>query len=721
MMNLDLIATSTFGLEAVVARELAALGYESRVPQTGRIEFAGNVTAVAKTNLWLRSADRVLIRIGRFQANDFDQLFDGGQALPWEQWIPVDGCFPVSGRSVKSTLASVPAVQRCIKKAIVTRLLDAHHVSKLSESGAKVPVEVALLENTVTLTIDTSGTGLHKRGYRDLIGTAPLRETLAAALVQLSFWNPDRPLLDPFCGSGTICIEAAMIARNIAPGLKRNFAAEAWPTINAKLWQQARDEAVAAIGDDLPAPIIASDIDANVLTMAQRHAIRAGVADSINFQKAAFSELASSRDYGCLVTNPPYGERIDGLQEVKDLYHSMPLVLRRLPTWSFFVLTSWNDFERLADRRADRRRKLYNGSIQCTYFQFHGPKPGPDPATNLAESTEQKLPAKTPQVFGGLGDKANGQADIFANRLRKMDRHRRRWPTRRGITCYRIYNRDVPEIPLMVDRYEDYLHIGEYQRPHDRSIAEHADWLDLMVRTASLVLNVPSERTFVKHRQPQRGRRQYDRISEKALKRIVTEGGLRFEVNLSDYIDTGLFLDHRITRDIIRSESSGKEVLNLFAYTGSFSVYAGAGGARRITSVDLSRTYLDWARHNVDLNDQSTDQHEFVRANAVDFVMDHRKCREYGLAIIDAPTFSNSKRTEEDWDTQRHHGHLIQNVSRIMKPGGIIFFATNSRRFKLDDKSLGNVHIQEITHRTVPEDFANKKTHRCWRMEVGDP
>lgn len=718
MMNLDLIATSTFGLEAVVVRELAALGHESRIPQTGRIEFAGDDTAVAKTNLWLRSADRILIRIGRFQANDFDQLFDGIQALPWEQWIPADGCFPVSGRSVKSTLTSVPAVQRSAKKAIVTRLLEAHQVSELSESGAKVPVEVALLENTATLTIDTSGTGLHKRGYRDLIGTAPLRETLAAALVQLSFWDPDRPLLDPFCGSGTICIEAAMIARNIAPGLKRQFTAETWPAIDTKVWQQARDEAKAAIGDDLPNPIIASDIDTDALTMAQRHAIRAGVADSIKFQKVPFSELSSSRRHGCLVTNPPYGERIDGLQEVKDLYHSMPLILRRLPTWSFFILTSWNDFERLADRRADRRRKLYNGSIQCTYYQFHGPRPVSDPDVNIDKPADQDIPDATPQVFGGLGDKAKGQADIFANRLRKMDRHRRRWPTRRGITCYRIYNRDIPEIPLMVDRYEDCLHIGEYQRPHDRSIAEHADWLDLMVQTAGLVLDVPHERIFVKHRQPQRGRSQYDRVSENALRRIVTEGGLRFEVNLSDYIDTGLFLDHRITRDLIRCESSGKDVLNLFAYTGSFSVYAAAGGARRITSVDLSRTYLDWARHNVKLNNQPTDQHEFVRANAVDFVKGRQKRREYDLTIIDAPTFSNSKRTEEDWDIQRHHGQLVQDVSRIMKPGGIIFFATNYRRFKLDEEVQADMNAQEITHRTVPEDFANKKTHRCWRIQV---
>ncbi|MDH3584462.1 MAG: class I SAM-dependent RNA methyltransferase, partial [Phycisphaerae bacterium] len=242
-MTLDLIATSTFGLEAVVARELEALGYSARSPQTGRIEFSGDASAVARANLWLRSADRVLIRVGRFEARDFEALFEGIRALPWDQWIAPGARFPVSGRSVRSQLSSVPAIQRCAKKAIVQKLLEAHSVQELPETGATVPVEVALLKDVVTLTIDTSGDGLHKRGYRDLSGPAPLRETLAAALVQLTFWYPDRPLIDPFCGSGTICIEAAMIGRKMAPGLNRPFAAEFWPSFDRQAWDQAREEA----------------------------------------------------------------------------------------------------------------------------------------------------------------------------------------------------------------------------------------------------------------------------------------------------------------------------------------------------------------------------------------------------------------------------------------------------------------------------------------------
>lgn len=384
-MQLDLIATSTFGLEAVLARELEGLGYAAKITQTGRVEFSGDALAVARTNLWLRTADRVQIRVGRYAAGDFEALFDGVYALPWQQWIARDGEFPVAGRSVKSRLTSVPALQRAVKKAIVEKLRSAYHTSTLPETGARVAVEVSLLEDVATLTIDTSGDGLHKRGYRDLTGAAPLRETLAAGLVLLSFWRRDRPLIDPFCGSGTICIEAAMIGRNIAPGLQRSFAAEAWPTLDAEAWGRALEEARDARSAPLEERIVGNDLDENELSMARRHAARAGVEHDIHFQRRAFGELASSRSYGCVVTNPPYGVRLERQREVRALYESMPSVLAGLPTWSFFVLTSWPDFERVVGRRAERRRKLYNAQIECTYYQFHGPRP---PRRSVADSGE---------------------------------------------------------------------------------------------------------------------------------------------------------------------------------------------------------------------------------------------------------------------------------------------------------------------------------------------
>lgn len=372
-MELDLVATSTFGLEAVVKRELEALGYDAKPSETGRIEFVGDASAVARANLNLRSADRVFVRAAEFSCPDFDALFDTVYELPWEEWIGPTDAFPVTGRSVRSTLSSVPAVQRTVKKALVERLMRAHGVRSLPETGATYAVEVALLKDTATILVDTSGDGLHKRGYRDFVGAAPLRETLAAALVELSFWKRGKALVDPFCGSGTIAIEAALLGRRIAPGVGRRFASEDWPVIGEDAWTRAHEEARDLELPDLGEKIVATDLDAEALALARRHAERAGVAADIHFERRAFADLESSRDYGCIVTNPPWGVRLE--HDVEQVYRSIGEVFARLPTWSFFVLTAWPDFERIVGRRADRRRKLYNANIECTYWQFHGPRP----------------------------------------------------------------------------------------------------------------------------------------------------------------------------------------------------------------------------------------------------------------------------------------------------------------------------------------------------------
>lgn len=725
MHHLNLLATSAVGLEAVVARELKALGYAPRIVQTGRIAFAGDEAAVCRANLWLRCADRVLVQLGLFEATDFGQLFDQTFDLPWHDWLPADAAFPVNGRSVKSQLSSVPACQKIVKKAIVEKLKHAHQATALPETGPQYTVEVALLDDRATLTLDTSGPSLHKRGYRRLVGEAQLKETMAAALVMLSFWRPVRPLLDPFCGSGTIPIEAALIGRNMAAGLHRGFAAEAWAAISQKLWHEARQEARDLTKPDLPVRIIGTDIDEEALSLARYHAQQAGVAEQIHFQQRDFRDLASSKEYGCLICNPPYGERMGHADELEDLYASMPLVLRRLKTWSHYILTAYPDFEKLVGRAADRRRKLYNARIECTYYQFHGPRPGTpidegeaavEPPPPLAGSQIENPPARP--AFGGLTSKARDQAALFGRRLSARARHLRRWPTKRGITCYRLYDRDVPEIPLVVDLYEDCLHLAEYDRPHDRGPAEHADWLDLMARTAGEVLGVPRGNVFMKRRERQLGLAQYERFAEQGRTCVVQEGGLKFRVNLSDYLDTGLFLDHRQTRAMVREAAAGKRFLNLFGYTGSFTVYAAAGGASATTTVDLSNTYLQWAQDNLDLNELAGKNHRFVRDDALSFLKIHRPGAAYDLAVVDPPTFSNSKKTERVWDVQRDYIELLTRLAELMSPGGVIYFSTNFRRFKLDESALPQFSIREISRQTVPEDFRNRRIHRCWRLIV---
>lgn len=375
MRHLNLIATATFGLEALVADELRRLGYSETTVHSGKVEFAGDERAICRANLWLRTAARVRIKVGEFQATTFEELFEKTKALPWADFIPKNAEFPVEGRSVKSTLFSVSDCQAIVKKAVVESLKKKYHLEWFPEDGPLLKIEVALLKDTATLTIDTSGPALHQRGYRELAGGAPLKETLAAALVILARWYPGIPLIDPFCGSGTIPIEAALLGHNIAPGLNRSFAAEDWPWIDPKLWQEVRDEARDLINHEEPDYLIGTDIDDNTLRIARRNAELAGVGDSIHFQRQEVKDLQTSKKYGKLITNPPYGERLGEEKQIRQLYRELAQIKKNLDTWSFYILTAYPHLERVFGERATKRRKLYNGNIECQYYQYYGPRP----------------------------------------------------------------------------------------------------------------------------------------------------------------------------------------------------------------------------------------------------------------------------------------------------------------------------------------------------------
>ncbi|MFZ5647100.1 MAG: THUMP domain-containing class I SAM-dependent RNA methyltransferase [Bacillota bacterium] len=393
MKKIHFIATATFGLEAVVAREVKDLGYEDVAVENGKVTFSGDLTAICRANLWLRSADRVLLRMGEFRAETFEDLFQETKALPWPDWIPVNATFPVEGKSVNSRLFSVPDCQAIVKKAIVEKMKEKYKKSWFEESGPRYRVEVALLKDVATLTIDTSGVGLHKRGYRKLGSEAPLKETLAAAMVMLSRWRPDRPLIDPFCGSGTIPIEAALIGLNIAPGLNREFDAEKWQVIPPSLWRKAREEARDLIARDLKINVHGFDVDEKVLSLARYHARQAGLEGIVTFQAKPVSELRSRHKYGYIICNPPYGIRLGEKPEVDRLYREMGPVFKRLDTWSYYILTAHPGFERLFGRSADKKRKLYNGRIQCNFYQYFGPRP---PRKNVGETTDDRRPATEP-------------------------------------------------------------------------------------------------------------------------------------------------------------------------------------------------------------------------------------------------------------------------------------------------------------------------------------
>ncbi|PID02130.1 RNA methyltransferase [Sporosarcina sp. P2] len=372
MSEYKLVATAAMGLESIVASEIKDLGYECQT-ENGKVYFTGDEEAIARTNMWLRVGDRVRIIVGEFKAFTFDELFERTKALPWEEFLPVDAAFPVSGKSVKSKLFSVPDCQAIVKKAIVERLNSAYKRSGfLSESGPLFKLEVSILKDHVTLTIDSSGQGLHKRGYRMAQGDAPLKETMAAALVKLSKWSPNRPFVDPFCGSGTIAIEAAMIGQNLAPGYNRSFLSEEWPWMKADVWDRVREEVEDVAKYDLELDIRGFDVDHNIISIAQRNAMEAGFTDLISFEQRDVRDLRLEGENGVLIANPPYGERLGEVEEAEDIAQVLGEIMKQYPSWSVYILSSLENYETMYGKRATKKRKLFNGFIRTDLYQFWG-------------------------------------------------------------------------------------------------------------------------------------------------------------------------------------------------------------------------------------------------------------------------------------------------------------------------------------------------------------
>lgn len=375
MSTYTLIATAAMGLESIVAKEVKELGYECRV-DNGKVIFKGDETAIARANMWLRTADRIKILVGDFKAYSFDELFENTKKLPWENFLPVDAEFPVQGKSVKSKLYSVPDCQAIVKKAIVERLRTAYkRTSWLDETGPLFKIEVAIHKDVASITLDTSGQGLHKRGYRIGQGEAPLKETLAAALIQLTTWNPDRPFVDPFCGSGTIPIEAALIGQNIAPGFNREFLSENWPLMPTEVWEKTRMEAEDLANYDQPLEILGTDIDHRMIEVSKENAMEAGLGDLVKFKQMQVRDFTSELEYGIIVGNPPYGERLGERKDVESMYQEMGKAFEKLDTWSVYMMTSHENFEQVYGKQATKKRKLFNGFIRTDFYQYFGPRP----------------------------------------------------------------------------------------------------------------------------------------------------------------------------------------------------------------------------------------------------------------------------------------------------------------------------------------------------------
>ncbi len=714
---LSLFAPAPKGLEGLLLEELEALGAAEARETVAGVSFAGDLELAYRTCLWSRLASRVLLRIGTVAAGGADELYRGALGLPWEAHVPVDGTLAVqfTSRGRGAITHSRYGAQK-VKDAVVDRLREiSGRRPSVDTERPDLRLHAHLERGRAELSIDLSGESLHRRGYRLAGAEAPLKENLAAAILLRAGWprvaGTGGALLDPMCGSGTLLIEGALMAADSAPGLGREyFGFTGWLGHRPELWDGLLAEAArrrAAGLAELP-PILGFDADARAIEAARANAGRAGLAAHIRIERRVLERLTAPPDAGApglVVANPPYGERLGDAEALGPLYATLGARLREHFTgWRAAVFTGNPELGKRMGLRARRMHTLYNGALECRLLHF---------------SVEPRWFAGA--AAGRPGPAASPGARMFANRLSKNLATLGRWARREGIACYRLYDADMPEYKLAVDLYQGerrWVHAQEYEAPGSvdprAASRRRAEALAVLPE----VLDADPADIHFKTRRRQRGAAQYEREEAAGEFVEVGEGGLRFLVKLGAYLDTGLFLDHRITRGLIRDLARGRRFLNLFGYTATATVYAAAGGASATITVDLSATYLDWARRNLELNGFRGRTHALVRADCLAWLAAARAdATRYGLIFLDPPSFSNSKRMREVLDVQRDHVALVRDAAALLEPGGVLLFSANRRDFRLDERALADLAPEDISRLTLPRDFArNPRIHRCWRI-----
>jgi len=733
-----LTARSPDGLEGVLAEELRRIGATDLRIGRRTIEFSGSNEVLYRSVLECRTAIRVLEPLARFAADSPESLYQGVRMVDWKEQIRTRESLRVDAIVHDTFLTHSLYAAQVVKDAIVdTVRTPVGTRPDVRLRGATLRVALHLSGRTATVYRDAAGRSLHQRGWRMGQGDAPLSEVLAAGMLALAGWTVEEPLIDPFCGSGTIAIEAATMARGIAPGLWRarrgSHGFLRFHDCDRALAERLIGELEARVlpEKDGVVNLFASDLDPAALEAATANAEAAGVAGCVTFERRSFDEVVPMSRQGLVIANPPYGERLPLPRAAALMRRIGDWLVARCGGWRAAILAADTPAARHLGLRPRHRLPLSNGPIACRLVTVEirdrtNEKGSDQPVAAQMETADPTMAAEGIDPIGALrgsGRSVEDQLGDFRRRLAKRHRHLSRWARRQGIDAWRVYDRDIPEIPLAIDLYGGWLHACEYDRPHARTDTEHDIWLDRVLEAAATTLDIPPNRTFLKRRARTRGLSQVEKVAAQGVTTTVREGGLVFEVNLSDYLDTGLFLDHRTTRAMVRAEATGRRVLNLFCYTGSFSVHAAAGGAVETTSVDLSNTYLDWTRLNLAANGfDDPRRHRTVRDEARAFLAHRaqRGERPFDLAVVDAPTFSRSARSETPWDVQADHAGLLTALAMQVSPGGVVYFSCNARRFRLDESSLAPLYgIRDITARTIPEDFRDAKVHRAWRLVRG--
>jgi 23S rRNA (guanine2445-N2)-methyltransferase / 23S rRNA (guanine2069-N7)-methyltransferase len=713
------VAPAPRGLADLVAGEMRDCGALEVRERTAGVLFKADLEAGYRACLWSRAASRVLLQIAEFTAATTDEFYAGVRAVDWRAHLSPDGTLACefTGQHPSITHSHFGALK--LKDGICDQLREATGARPdVRPERPSVRVMAHAQGPRVTLLIDLAGEGLHRRGYRLQAGEAPLRENVAAGMLLRAGW-PQRAaagaeFLDPMCGSGTLVIEAALIAADMAPGLIREYwGFTGWRGHQAALWTQLLEQARARARRQVSAPIRGTDADGSNLKNALANATRAGVAALVQFAVAAAADVRPLGASGGLVcTNPPYGARFGDGAAAAQAHRELGSVLRdHFAGWEAVILTAAPNAARELALRTYRTHTLWNGAIECRLLRIDLDRPG------VRERAGDGLRVPDPEVAQSPG------ARMFANRLGKNCKRLGTLARREGVSCYRLYDADMPEYSFAIDRYQElggsvHLYVQEYRAPHGVDPAAAAKRRAEAFSVLVEVTGVDPEAIHVRVRERQRGAAQYQRVAHERQFVLIEEQGMKFQVNFTDYLDTGLFLDHRPMRARLRQMAGGKRFLNLFCYTGSATVSAAVGGARRTVSVDLSNTYLDWAARNFELNGLSTASHQLVSADCRTWLAEAASARAlFDLIYLDPPTFSNSKRMSGVLDTQRDHAELIEQCFKLLAPDGLLVFSTNAQRFELAPQIAVQAEVRDITRATIGFDYErNAHIHRCFEI-----
>ena len=696
------IATAPVGAASVLAEELAQFGATDIRERSHDVKFQGSLEVGYRACLWSRTATRVLLSLGSIDAGSSKNVYDAINRIDWREHFKPGATLACDCSGGNESIRHTIYGSQLMKDAVVDRLRElTGERPDVRPERPDVLLHLHVEGATALLSVDFSGESLHRRGYRSEGGRAPLKENVAAAVLLRSGWAQvfaeGGSLLDPMCGSGTFLTEGALIAADAAPALDREyFGFLGWRGHEPALWDRLKEEARARRAAREPRRcIIGSDSDSEAVRMSLANGEAAGVADWLHVEKRALTEVTRpAGPPGLVVANPPYGERIGAESGLQTLYSELGATLReRFQDWQAAILTGNPPLARNLGIYAKRTHRVFNGTIECRLLRF-----------DLNEGSAQRPPEEVRADWS-----SRPGAQMFANRLRKNLQRLEPWAEREGVECFRVYDADMPEYAFAIDLYgkvSRHVYVQEYAPPKTVNQESARERRREALAVLPEVLSVPPAQIHSRVRKAQKGSGQYEKRENAEERHVVHEGGLKFWVNFRDYLDTGLFLDHRIMRGMLRDWAKGTDFLNLFCYTGSATVYAAAGGARSSVSIDLSNTYLDWAHENLLLNGFRSNAHELYRADCLEWLMDQESGGpRFDLIFVDPPTFSNSKRMDGVLDVQRDHVGMITRSAKLLRPGGRLVFSTNYTRFKLDADALGDFAIEDIGAATIPKDF----------------